>query len=181
MMIILSCDMKEMNVKDRQHSVTFHSFQFFCSTMTRRELLTGSAYSVSCIFQNINIARLLLIFVLFLNYFGLCSRNTVEMSPAIFRNINCRNSVYARSVVKRFTVPDEFIFWSTEFPDYKPEFYESDVLSGKPWADPKIGKFIVFYSVMAARQSLGAKSSIEINSKDSSVFRGALGYSSFVF
>ncbi|XP_037044814.1 ADP-ribose pyrophosphatase, mitochondrial-like [Bradysia coprophila] len=59
------------------------------------------------------------------------------MKAAIFRNANCRNSVYARSSINRFRVPDEFVFWTVEFADYKPIFYESDVLSGKPWADPK--------------------------------------------
>lgn len=57
---------------------------------------------------------------------------------AIFRNIKCRNSLYARSSVNRFPVPDEFVAWSVEFAEYKPEFYESEVLKGKPWADPNI-------------------------------------------
>lgn len=66
------------------------------------------------------------------------------MRPAIIRNVNCRNSFYSRTAVKRFPVPDEFLFWSVEYTDYKPIFYESDVLNGKPWADPKLGKFFFF-------------------------------------
>ncbi len=69
------------------------------------------------------------------------------MKAAIFRNINCRNSLYSRSAVNRFPVPDEFIEWSVPFPDYKPIFYESEVLNGKPWADLKIGKFFLAFLV----------------------------------
>lgn len=74
------------------------------------------------------------------------------MRPALFRNVNCRNSFYARSSVSRFPVPDDFILWSVEYISYKPIFYESEVLNGKPWADPKIGKlichFILRFSVL---------------------------------
>lgn len=58
----------------------------------------------------------------------------------MLRNVNCRNSFYSRSTVRRFPVPDELIPWSVEYLEYKPIFYESDVLLEKPWADPKIGK-----------------------------------------
>lgn len=62
------------------------------------------------------------------------------MNP-IIRNVKCRNSFYSKSAVNRFPVPDEFVSWSVEYAAYKPILYESDVLIGKPWADPKIGRF----------------------------------------
>lgn len=55
----------------------------------------------------------------------------------IFKHVACRNSLYAKTV-QRFTVPDELISWTEGFDDYKPPFFESPVLNGKPWADPNI-------------------------------------------
>lgn len=55
----------------------------------------------------------------------------------IFKHIACRNSLYAKTI-QRFTVPDEFVDWSTTYDDYKPTFYESPALANKPWADPSI-------------------------------------------
>lgn len=60
------------------------------------------------------------------------------MKAAMFRNVKCRNSMYSKSSVNRFPVPDEFVYWSVDFPDYRPTLFESDVLKGKPWADPNI-------------------------------------------
>ena len=51
-------------------------------------------------------------------------------------HICCRNSLYPRSNVQRFPVPDEYVPWSVEYKNYKPEFYESQSLTGTEWADP---------------------------------------------
>jgi ADP-ribose pyrophosphatase len=56
----------------------------------------------------------------------------------IFKHVCCRNKVYPRSDVNRFKVPDEFVNWSTNYQDYNPAFFESNILKGKPWADPPI-------------------------------------------
>lgn len=53
---------------------------------------------------------------------------------------NCRNGMYARSQIQRFTVPDNLVAWTEAFSDYKPVHYESPSLVGKPWADPALGK-----------------------------------------
>lgn len=55
----------------------------------------------------------------------------------MFKHVVCRNSLYANTV-QRFVVPDELISWSINYDDYKPIFYESPILIGKPWADPSI-------------------------------------------
>lgn len=55
----------------------------------------------------------------------------------IFKHIACRNSVYAKAI-QRFPVPDELISWNVSYEDYKPPFYESPAIKGKPWADPDI-------------------------------------------
>ncbi|CAO1428906.1 unnamed protein product [Diamesa tonsa] len=51
-------------------------------------------------------------------------------------HICCRNSLYPRSNVQRFPVPDEYVSWSVEYKNYKPVFYESQSLTGTEWADP---------------------------------------------
>ncbi|CAG9805937.1 unnamed protein product [Chironomus riparius] len=51
----------------------------------------------------------------------------------IFKHIVCRNGIYANKI-QRFIVDDERIQWNIDF-DYKPPFYESEGLIGKPWAD----------------------------------------------
>lgn len=56
----------------------------------------------------------------------------------IFKHVCCRNTTYAKSSVKRFAVPDELIKWDQDYNSYDPPFYESNVLKGKPWADPSI-------------------------------------------
>lgn len=56
----------------------------------------------------------------------------------IFKHVCCRNTTYAKSSVKRFAVPDEYINWDQDYSSYDPPFYESNVLKGKPWADPCI-------------------------------------------
>lgn len=60
----------------------------------------------------------------------------MEMNK-IFTHVACRNSLYAKAV-QRFAVPDEFVSWAVSFEEYNPLFYESAVIDGKPWADPKI-------------------------------------------
>lgn len=62
------------------------------------------------------------------------------MKPGIFKHINCRNTVYPGAKIERFNVPDDFVFWTTDFPDYKPIFYESNAIKRKIWADPDIGR-----------------------------------------
>ncbi|KAG5682289.1 hypothetical protein PVAND_011649 [Polypedilum vanderplanki] len=52
----------------------------------------------------------------------------------IFKHIVCRNQLYANQI-QRFPVPDEFVPWSVNYDNYKPQFYESPTLNGKPWAD----------------------------------------------
>lgn len=54
----------------------------------------------------------------------------------VFKHIACRNGVYAKTI-KRSLVPDEFVSWEINFADYAPVYFESPVLDGKPWADPK--------------------------------------------
>lgn len=38
----------------------------------------------------------------------------------------------------RALVPDDLIDWATEYPAYDPPYYDSPVLEGKVWADPKL-------------------------------------------
>lgn len=57
------------------------------------------------------------------------AKNLIKM------HIKCRNSVYPLSKIQRFNVPDDLVSFKTEYPSYSPIFYESNVLSGKPWAD----------------------------------------------
>lgn len=64
------------------------------------------------------------------------TRFKVAKMNQIFKHISCRNSVYVKAI-QRFTVPDELISWEVKFEDYNPPFYESSVIDGKPWADPK--------------------------------------------
>ena len=51
-------------------------------------------------------------------------------------HVRCRGLRYPGSDVERFPVPDEIVRWEQDFPGYKPVFYESPTLAGKPWADP---------------------------------------------
>lgn len=47
----------------------------------------------------------------------------------------CRNSLYQKSGVRRFTVPDKFVKWSVPFPGYKPVYYENPKLKNNQGAD----------------------------------------------
>lgn len=60
-------------------------------------------------------------------------RTTLKM----LTNEKCRNSVYPRTKLNRFNVPDLFLKWETDFPDYTPISYTSDSIKGQPWADPE--------------------------------------------
>ncbi|ALC44687.1 CG4098 [Drosophila busckii] len=57
------------------------------------------------------------------------------VKPGIFRHIICRNSVYPRSNVQRFPVPDEFVFWAENYAEYAPPFYTAPHIGGQSWAD----------------------------------------------
>lgn len=57
-----------------------------------------------------------------------------------FLHQTCRNTIYPRSNVKRFNVPDHLVDWTEAYAEYVPVFYESSSISGAPWADPAIGK-----------------------------------------
>lgn len=52
-----------------------------------------------------------------------------------------RNTVYPRSNVMRFPVPDNLVSWMVNYTDYSPEFYESPNIHGKLYADPEIGLY----------------------------------------
>lgn len=52
---------------------------------------------------------------------------------------NCRNAVYLRSAIRRFSVPDQLVAWTQPFLDYAPPYYDAPVLLTNPppsWADP---------------------------------------------
>lgn len=52
----------------------------------------------------------------------------------------CRQGFYSSSNIKRFEVPEDKVSWDIKYPEYKPVKYTSEVLVGKPWADPDIGE-----------------------------------------
>lgn len=54
-------------------------------------------------------------------------------------NTTCRNCKYPGSERDRCPVDDSLVSWSAEYPDYKPDLYDSERLAGKPWADPAFG------------------------------------------
>lgn len=55
-------------------------------------------------------------------------------------HLKCRNNFYPFSKISRLTVGDNQVPWSLPWADYNPSEYNSDVLNGKPWADPEIGR-----------------------------------------
>lgn len=67
---------------------------------------------------------------------------TRNMRIVPFIHQTCRNTIYPRSNVKRFTVPDLLVNWSEKYADYLPVFYESPNIIGASWADPAIGKYL---------------------------------------
>lgn len=66
------------------------------------------------------------------------------MKAAISLNFKCRNAIYPQSNVNRFTVPDILVPWITTYDEYKPTFYESPIINGKPWADPVISYLFIY-------------------------------------
>uniref|UniRef100_W8CA73 ADP-ribose pyrophosphatase, mitochondrial n=1 Tax=Ceratitis capitata TaxID=7213 RepID=W8CA73_CERCA len=60
------------------------------------------------------------------------------LKPGVFKHITCRNNIYPKSAVKRFPVPDEFVYWSKEYSEYAPEVYTAPHINGQPWADVNI-------------------------------------------
>lgn len=66
-----------------------------------------------------------------------CKMATVKLVPFIHQT--CRNTIYPKSNVKRFNVPDHLVKWTNKFADYLPVFYESPNIIDASWADPMIG------------------------------------------
>ncbi|GLV34477.1 uncharacterized protein CBL_09725 [Carabus blaptoides fortunei] len=50
-----------------------------------------------------------------------------------------RNTLVEVIKISRLTVGDNQVSWSLPWADYNPPEYNSEVLNGKPWADPEIG------------------------------------------
>ncbi|XP_054733215.1 ADP-ribose pyrophosphatase, mitochondrial [Anastrepha obliqua] len=69
----------------------------------------------------------------------LFSMSAQMLKPGVFKHITCRNNIYPKSTVKRFSVPSEFVDWSTEYSKYIPPNYTAPHINGQPWADPDIG------------------------------------------
>lgn len=57
----------------------------------------------------------------------------------IAKHFKCRGGIYPHSNIKRLTVPDDLVDWCISWPEYSPPVYNSNILTGKPWADPDIG------------------------------------------
>lgn len=75
--------------------------------------------------------------------FGASNGNTsIENMKSLvpFLHQTCRNTIYPRSNVKRFIVPDQLVHWAETYAEYKPVWYESPHIDGASWADPAIGK-----------------------------------------
>ncbi|KRX83187.1 ADP-ribose pyrophosphatase, mitochondrial [Trichinella sp. T6] len=58
----------------------------------------------------------------------------------VYLHFKCRNSVYARSNIQRFHVPDDHVKWSVCFDDYRPVEYTAATVAHAPWADPEIAQ-----------------------------------------
>lgn len=63
---------------------------------------------------------------------------TAVLKPGSFKHITCRNSIYPKSSISRFPVPEEFVYWSEDFPSYLPPVYTAPHINGQVWADPDI-------------------------------------------
>ncbi|TDG47373.1 hypothetical protein AWZ03_006232 [Drosophila navojoa] len=57
------------------------------------------------------------------------------VKPGTFRHIMCRNNVYPRSNVTRFSVPDDLVFWNVPYESYCPTCYTAPHINGQTWAD----------------------------------------------
>lgn len=53
-------------------------------------------------------------------------------------HLKCINALYPFSKIQRFPVPVNLISWDVNYAEYKPEYYDSDNIKGKPWADPPL-------------------------------------------
>ncbi|KAL1243106.1 ADP-ribose pyrophosphatase [Trichinella spiralis] len=58
----------------------------------------------------------------------------------VYLHFKCRNSVYPRSNIQRFHVPDDHVKWSVFFDDYRPVEYTAASVAHAPWADPEIAQ-----------------------------------------
>lgn len=65
------------------------------------------------------------------------SADNKQPSSKILTNEKCRNCRYPKSEVQRSDVPDKYLKWETDFPNYDPISYTSDSIKGQPWADPE--------------------------------------------
>lgn len=51
-------------------------------------------------------------------------------------HVKSRIAQYPGSNIQRYPVPDEFVMWEVEYPDYRPVVYEAPEVTAKPyWAD----------------------------------------------
>ncbi|XP_073838055.1 ADP-ribose pyrophosphatase, mitochondrial [Musca autumnalis] len=53
-------------------------------------------------------------------------------------HVTCRNNIYPRSELKRFSVPDKYVPWSVSFEEYEPSTYTAAHIAGQLWADPDL-------------------------------------------
>jgi len=62
-----------------------------------------------------------------------------KMSTMLQEHYKCRNVSYPRDNIQRFPVPDEFVSWEVNYPDYNPPCHTSASVRAKPvWADEEI-------------------------------------------
>ncbi|XP_026225582.1 ADP-ribose pyrophosphatase, mitochondrial [Anabas testudineus] len=71
------------------------------------------------------------------------STNSIwTMSSSAALHVKSRCAQYPGSNIRRFSVPDDKVHWSQNWPDYDPVSYTAPVVQNKPvWADPDIGSF----------------------------------------
>jgi len=62
---------------------------------------------------------------------------SAQQPPADEKNVNCRNTMYPRSQVDRFPVPDDKVDWAVDWPEYRPPTFTSPGAIGQPWSDPE--------------------------------------------
>ncbi|KAH8370756.1 hypothetical protein KR093_004888 [Drosophila rubida] len=67
--------------------------------------------------------------------FGSLEMLATIIKPGIFRHVICRNNVYPRSIVSRFPVSDEMVFWTVPYVEYCPPDYTAPHIGGQSWAD----------------------------------------------
>lgn len=74
-----------------------------------------------------------------LKFITLLAAFMIRPAGMVLTHFKCRNSIYPRSAIERFMVPDDKINWSVEYKEYKPPNHTAKSIYGKPWADPDIG------------------------------------------